>query len=396
MKQIGRIACVVWATACIFGQSATPSSDLLTRFHSQMLENMTSQPNYTCLETVERSRQAPGGGVLMTDTLRLDVALVDGKEMFAWPGSKQFEDKHIRDLIATGMFGNGNYGLYSRMLFGGGGPPFEYRGEFPLAGRAAARYDFRVQGKGSGYELSVDGRTAIVGFHGSAYIDPATGDLRRLEIYADDIPVALGLSAAEDRVDYARIAIGGEKFLLPVESALLMASKTSISRNRVRFSGCHKFAGESSLIFDESEPQDEEEAAVEPPVEVPLPLNTSLVLEIRNDLSLEKAAIGDAVTALLKSDVKTGKQILIKKGATATGRIILLERFTNFTLVSVEFHELEWLNGHASFNARMDRSSTPGIVGVGRVYLSGDGMAQFMSPIPRTLRGAQWIFRTVE
>ena len=396
VRQIGGIALLMWTVGAIAQTVPASPQDLLARFQAQMLENMSSQPNYTCLETVERSRQVPGGGVQVNDTLRLDVALVNGKEMFAWPGSKQFEDKSIREMIATGMFGNGNYALYSRMLFGGAGPKFEYQGEFPLTGRPAARYDFRVHGVGSGYELSVDGRTAIVGFHGSIYVDPQTADLRRLEVNADDIPAALGLTAAEDRVDYARVAIGGEKFLLPVESALLMAGKTNISRNRVRFSGCHKFAGESSLIFDESELTDRADATAvaAEPTEVTLPLSTTLSIEIRNDLVLGKAATGDAVTGLLKSDVKAGKQILIKKGATATGRIVVLEHFPNFAILSVEFHELVWPGGHATFKSQLDRPGMPQ-AGSGRVYYSERGM-QFMSPVPRTIRGAQLTFKTVE
>ena len=253
-----------------------------------MLDLLLNQPNYTCLETVERTRQAPGGGAQVDDTLRLEVALVDGKEMIAWPGAKQFEDKDIRDLVSTGMFGNGNYGIYARMLFSAsGGPDFEYRGEESVLGMRMLRYEFRVR-------APLSGREAVVGFHGSMYVDPAEADLRRLEIFADDIPAELGLTSTEDRVDYARVLIGDEAFLLPVESVLRMTSKDSISRNRVRFSGCRKFTGESSLIFDDAELVDVTEAPVV--VEVALPANVSMTLELSNELRLDRAAVGDAVT----------------------------------------------------------------------------------------------------
>lgn len=351
--------------------------DLLERFRMRMFETLGRQPNYTCLETVERTRQSPGGALQMKDMLRLEVALVDNKEMFAWPGSKEFEDKDLRELVTTGMFGNGNYGLYSRMLFGGDGPAFQYRDDVPLGDRSTARYDFRVSRGVSGYELGVDNRRAIVGFHGSIYVDATTADLRRLEVYADDIPPELGLSAAEDRVDYARIAIGEEKFLLPVESALLMAGKEVVSRNRVRFSGCRKFAGDSSLVFDESELT---EAAAEAAAlkEVMLSSDASFSLEIRSDLRLDSAAMGDEVKAVLKSNVKNGKEVVIPKGATATGRILLLYHLADLTMLAIEFHELEWPGGHAAFKARLDG----GAMRIGR-------------PLPRSLRGQSWNFKTV-
>ena len=86
------------------------------------------QPNYTCTETVERTRQVAGNHSRIEDTLRLEVALVDGKEMFAWPGSKQFEDRELDDLVATGMFGNGNFAIYARILFLSNLAVFENRG----------------------------------------------------------------------------------------------------------------------------------------------------------------------------------------------------------------------------------------------------------------------------
>jgi hypothetical protein len=64
--------------------------------------------------------------------------------MFAWPGSKQFEDREVGELVSTGMFGNGNFAIYARILFLTNAPVFEDREETQLGGRPAWRYDFRV------------------------------------------------------------------------------------------------------------------------------------------------------------------------------------------------------------------------------------------------------------
>ncbi len=358
-----------------------------------MLDLLLNQPNYTCLETVERTRQAPGGGAQVDDTLRLEVALVDGKEMFAWPGAKQFEDKDIRDLVSTGMFGNGNYGIYARMLFSAsGGPDFEYRGEESVLGMRMLRYEFRVRAPRSGYHLSVSGREAVVGFHGSMYVDPAEADLRRLEIFADDIPAELGLTSTEDRVDYARVLIGDEAFLLPVESVLRMTSKDSISRNRVRFSGCRKFTGESSLIFDDAELVDVTEAPVV--VEVALPANVSMTLELSNELRLDRAAVGDAVTAVLRSDMKRGKEKIVAKGAIAKGRVILLDRSAGSYTLGIQFQELEWKGGHATVNARLESLAGLTFAGRTRIVVTPDGMIQAPGS-SRNMRGETLVYRTV-
>src|ERR1700722_17188709 len=72
--------------------SVPAESVLLGRIRAHMDEVLRSAPNYTCVETMERTRRVgPARRFQMEDTLRLEVALVEGKEMFAWPGSKKFE-----------------------------------------------------------------------------------------------------------------------------------------------------------------------------------------------------------------------------------------------------------------------------------------------------------------
>src|SRR5690349_14470814 len=133
-------------SALLLSGSTVPAraDDFLNRVRAKMAEILLRQPDYTCTETVERTRQAAGNRSKIQDTLRLEVALVDGKEMFAWPGSKQFEDRDLSELVSTGMFGNGNFAIYARILFLSNIATVEYRGETPLGGRPALRYDFRV------------------------------------------------------------------------------------------------------------------------------------------------------------------------------------------------------------------------------------------------------------
>jgi hypothetical protein len=371
--------------------AACASAQLLTQAREKMMDTLVNQPNYTCLETVERTRQAPGGGLSVQDTLRLEVALVEGKEMFAWPGAKEFQDRDIRELVSTGMFGNGNYGLYIRMIFSGSGPAFTQGGTVNVNGIATTRYDFRVRAGSSGYHLSVGGNDAIVGFHGSVYIDPSTADLRRLEVFADDIPPELGLTAAEDRIDYARLRIGDDAFLLPVESNLYMASKESVSRNHVRFSGCRKFTGESSVIFDDAELTETTAAVID---EFTLPPDTLLAFELTSDIHLDRAAIGDSITAKLASDVKRGKEKLIAKGAIATGRVVAVERTRTYYAIQLQFQDLNWNHGHAPIQASFERMGGLTLAGRPAVRVSVNGTIQ-TQPTARNLRGETVFYRTV-
>ena len=317
-----------------------------------MAEVLRGQPNYTCTETVERTRQAPASRAKVEDTLRLEVALVDGKEMFAWPGSKQFEDRDLSDLISTGMFGNGNFAIYARILFLSNIADIEYRGETPLAGRPALRYDFRVARWPGGHRLSVNGHEEAVAFHGSFYADPATLYLRRVEVAAEDIPVSLGVTAAETTVDYGRVKIGDDTFLLPVESELMMAMPDGIDRNWVRFSSCRKFTGESTLLF--TDPVLLETSTAPGPIrEVEIPAELTLQLKMPA-IDLMQGAAGDAIQATLVADLKKGRELLAPKGSLARGRILRLERHPVYFLLKIDFQDLEWPGGHARLKLSFD------------------------------------------
>jgi hypothetical protein len=331
-------------------------ADLLPRIREKMADVLQRQPNYTCTETIERTRQEIGNRARIEDTLRLEVALVDGKEMFAWPGSKQFEDRELGELVSTGMFGNGNFAIYARILFLSNVAVIADRGETELGGRPALRYDFRVSKLTSGHKLRVNGREAIVGFHGSFYADPVTLDVRRVEVVAEDIPPDLGLFGAETSVDYGRIQIGDGAFLLPSESQIMMSTPDAVSRNSIRFSSCQRFAGETKLSFDD--PVLTEVFAPAPRSDdVQIPAGLPLQLETQ-ELNLMQAAVGDSIRATLRSDLKDHRQLLAPKGSIANGRIVRLDRLASSFVLQVEFHDLEWPGGHARLKLSLDRVTT--------------------------------------
>src|SRR6266545_4629161 len=69
---------------------------LLARIKQKMKTNLLQVPNYTCLQTIEREHRTPRGRDFKPlDVIRLEVAQVDNKEMFAWPGGGRFEEASL-------------------------------------------------------------------------------------------------------------------------------------------------------------------------------------------------------------------------------------------------------------------------------------------------------------
>jgi hypothetical protein len=351
---------VLYISAQTHGQTQEKNQGdaVLPRIRQQMAEALQGQPNYTCTETIERTHQSAANRARVEDTLRLEVALVDGRELFAFPGSKQFDDRDLGELISTGMFGNGNFAIYARILFLTNLAAVEYRGETQLGGHTALRYDFQVSRATGGHRLRVNGREAVVAFHGSFYADPVSLDLRRVEVAAQDIPADLGILAAETSVNYGRLQIGEENYLLPVESELMMALPDSIDRNWVRFNSCRRFSGESTLTF--TDPVLTDDASPSPAAaavrEVAIPAGLTLQLETPA-LDLLKAAVGDAVDAVLRGDVKKNRELLAPKGGIAHGRILRLDRYPSYFALKIDFQDLNWPGGHAHLKLTFEQTA---------------------------------------
>jgi hypothetical protein len=225
---------------------------LLPRIKAKAAENLQRLPNYTCTQTVERSGR--GGNTKnfdLLDRLRLEVALVDGRELFSWPGAGKFEEKGIGEIVGGGAISNGNFALHAKGIFLMPGATFTYAGEEILNGRRALRYDYRVPQMFSIYRLRrTAGNEAFVGHHGAFWVEADTLDLIRLEVHADDIPPSLDLAGVSDAMEYNRLRIRDADFLLPKSSELLMMDVNGFeSRNHTEFSACRQYTGESAISF---------------------------------------------------------------------------------------------------------------------------------------------------
>jgi hypothetical protein len=351
------------AACCAQPTDISPDLLLLTRIKTNMASTLRKQPNYTCVQQIERSqRRLPRQRFELVDMLRLEVALVGGKELFAWPGSKKFEDTELRQLVSGGAIGNGNFALHAHAVFMSNGPVFTYRGEENLDGRKTARFDFAISLLNSGYHIRVNNREAIVAYHGSFWADAETGDVQRLVVDADDLPATLGLSRAIDRMDYARVRIGGGDFLLPSGSELTMIDLNgNENRNRTRFTGCRQYTGESVLSFAET-PRDEIAAAPVPSEPEPEQLPGGLVAEIRLETEIDsnKAMVGDPVEAVLEHPIRSKHKLLVPGGAKLAGRIIRLEHSHGDSVLDIEFTEATAAHSRWNLLARIEKVHLPG------------------------------------
>src|SRR4030088_201519 len=107
--------CVVVAVALC----AQPvPSDLLPRFQASPKQTLPRLPDYTCIETIARSRRASTSPHYQPlDTIRLQVGLIGGRERYSWPDAARFDDRELRDLVGRGIIGTGDFAGHVQHVF---------------------------------------------------------------------------------------------------------------------------------------------------------------------------------------------------------------------------------------------------------------------------------------
>lgn len=339
-------------------QGPPPDVSLLSKIQSKVADNLKSLPNYTCTQTIVRSlRRSPEARLQRLDTIRLDVAYLDGKELYGRPGSS-IDQSQITQLV-SGTIGNGDFAVLPSSIFRGHSAQFEFEGPSTLNGKRAIRYNYMVPKLASGYQIQAGSVSAVVGYHGSFWVNPDTLDLMRLEVFADEIPKTLKLASAIDRMEYDRVSIGDSQFLLPRAAELdITDSLGGERRNRVRLQACHQFVGESALSFTNF-PGESFVAPAKPTLRtVALPADFTAELSLETPIDSASSSVGDSVEATLKRNIRTDDDTVIPKGTKISGHIALLEKRGLLYYLELAFDSLDLRPSRADLSKRENGVTT--------------------------------------
>jgi hypothetical protein len=391
-------ATILLLAPALAGQSNLPKTDLdpaliaLGQIRFKMAKSLQSVRNYTCAETVRRAqrdgktqrriekRAARNGGREsdpeaasdFSDTVRLEVAVVDGAEIYSWPGG-EFRAVPLGEIIGFGLAATGAFSSFAKSLFVTGQGQIHPAGQEDLGGRRVWRYDYRVPEFRSGYKVNVVRGSANVGYEGSFWADVADHQLTRITVRAVDIPPELLIRSVNAEIRYEKVVIGGEELTLASGSVSEMAHLDgSVSRNETSFHDCREFRAESELSF-EPEP--------EPPVEIaPLtmfeaPVGTELYVKLASEISSDGSKVGDPFEVTLTRKASFNGRTVAEKGARLFGRVRRIHRVGRaddpFYAVSLELTELRSGNGIAAVRTELTS------------ILADEKIARIFSPSPR-------------
>lgn len=392
---------------------AEPAVIMLARVRLAATREFNQLPNCTCTMTVERSRRAAKRGRFeLVDQLRLEVALVEGKEVYSWPGAERFEDRELVDIVRGGAIGSGEFAGHARNVLLSGNVRLNYQGEEELAGRAAHRFDYEVSMADSRFTMRMGQVSAPVGYRGSFWADRETYQLRRLLLEIHEVPPELALQGGSVRIDYERRRLGESQFLLPSEAeTTLTTADGSESRNRTVYTNCRQYSGESSLVFEDPG-ELEETPAPAPVIDWRLPKDLRVTMRLSGELQAAKTAIGDAVEFSVWRDAAQRREVWLEKGARVRMRVAYLSCVDSpiaACALGLRPESFEAGNKHGRFAALMEEPSMAAMLmqagprGVGHalsIRLNRDTIPEGASLIlfsgRRLASGYQTVWRTLE
>lgn len=228
----------------------------MSRVKHHLKDNFAHIPDYVCEETVDRYRDMPGRAHVKIDSLKFDVAEVNGREFFARTGHG-FEFSDLSPFISQGIIATGQFSTMTGNLFVADGAIVKPHAVMAFVPSGPGEgWDFEFSEYQNVTQIVRAGVRVTVGVRGTFWIDTQSMDLLRVDEEVVNMPPITRMRASTSTVDYARMQIGNSNVLLP-QSALLTVTELNGTeqRNQVKFSGCREYSSQSSVRFgDIAEP----------------------------------------------------------------------------------------------------------------------------------------------
>jgi hypothetical protein len=344
------LCCALLLAAATLAITAGNSpQEIFNAAREQVFDNIRRAPRYTCVENINRAQYRPQyagklnscpayigahdratstGALRWHDRLRLDVAVLNGQETFAWAGARRFESAQLDDLVAGGTTGTGDFSSFLTAVFNNDSDRVEYAGVVPTPFGPLTAFNYNVPLARSHYQYHTNRVDAVLSHHGSFYLDSSSYALRRMIVEAIEPPAGADFCRVRNTMDYQGLKIGGGEFLLPeVTTMEVVYNDGSETRNETRFSGCHEYVGESTIRFDD--PEDAAAGAADDAAPLqPLPPKTRLQIGLATKIDTATAAAGDEIVGVPLREVRDKRLgVLVRTSDRIHGRILRLEQF---------------------------------------------------------------------
>ncbi len=338
-------------TATLAAQTGASPEDLYNRVRQRVIDSVARLPNYTCVQTITRSqygtppankhatacdeivrnREAHTPPLVQWDRLRVDVAIADQHEVYAWVGAARFEEGDLNKLVGGGQTSMGDFGSLVLDIFQNHAA-MRLEGERTVGGRRLIEYAYDTPLESSQYRVRVGLEQFLTGYHGTVLLDPEIAEVARVTARSAVLPERTGYCQVSKELDYAKLRAASRDVMIPRQTTTRAIDRDGIEMVSLSdYSSCREYVGESVLRFDDGSatPAPEVEKTVAAAgSSVAIPSNLQFDCRILTTIDSDTAAAGDRIEAVLRSPLKdsTGN-VLAPIGTPLHGRLMTFARY---------------------------------------------------------------------
>jgi hypothetical protein len=336
--------------------------DLLVQVNRRVVDSIDGVPGYVTTETIERkyfephsaqfhscddvaaelksaleksglgSSRLPRSRLATADTVRADVAIYGKTEMYSWVGENHYtgpvgaiqfaDDRDSTQFLLDGAVTIVGVSSLVRLILSSNDTLFSYDGDEAQKGRTLSEFGFSVLPANSHLTFLIAGRQITTPYDGDILLDPTTGDPVRIVIRMAEIAPADGLCELTQTVDYGKVRLEGEEFLIPKKILSQLTRRDGIQfENSATYSNwrdlspsiatAERLASGSPAVSAERAP----------------PPGLRFAIALAQPIDTATAAFGDRIHATVTGDTAgNSDRVAFPPGATVDGRIIKLLR----------------------------------------------------------------------
>jgi hypothetical protein len=240
-------------------------------------------------------------------------------------------------LFAKG--GTGSFALYSREVLVTTDATFSGIVNESKDGISLSHIDFAMPHGGT-YALNVGGERVRLGYTGSIWMEPATFEMVRLALRADDPPAGSDIKSVSQSFVFGHTRFPPHTVLMPVSMEFDLQERSGDQRLlTAHFSDCRQYVSKPGDQFVEAAPGPPIELAASPAGEVApavapgarpegpfLPAKLELQTKLNEAIDERTTAQGTRLSFTVMRDVKQKGNVIVPKGAAIQGLVTRIIR----------------------------------------------------------------------
>jgi hypothetical protein len=311
------------------------------RVRQKVIDSLGNTPDFICSETIESTERLGRAATVTLPAIRVTAGVINGEERYALPANEDDRSRlrQVMALFAKG--GTGSFALYSREVLLTTDATFYGIVNESKDGISLSHIDFAMPQDGSTYALDVGGERVGLGYTGSIWMEPATFEMVRLALRADDPPAGSDIKSLSQSFVFGHTRFPPHTVLMPVSMEFDLQERSGDQRLlTAHFSDCRQYFSKRGDQFVEAAPGPPIELAAspakrgllgapQPPPQAQAPLLPAK-LELQTKLSEaidERTTVqGTKLSLTVTHDVKQKGNVIVPKGAAIQGLVTRIIR----------------------------------------------------------------------